>query len=256
MADFEFVDLRKNYNKELLIKFYNDMMVPNFGQFEDELEDVEIWIDLLENQKSDQQFALHVLLALQKTTEDGAEKKTILGGCACEYYPQSNCGLLTYIAVDPTQRSKGISGRIVQAVLSTLNGDAVNRGCSGLSALFLETNDATKVSAEKDVMDPLVRHKILNRLGFCILGFSYVQPALSPEQQKCVDLLLGVHKDFLKDEPTNNAPPKKYLESSIILAFMREFFIVLMGEEVLATDEDFLVMKKQLTENPHTYTLN
>ena len=50
-GDFEFVDLRQNYNKELLVKFYNDMMVPNFGQFEDELEDVEIWIDLLENQK-------------------------------------------------------------------------------------------------------------------------------------------------------------------------------------------------------------
>ena len=38
-------------------------------------------------------------------------------------------------------------------------------GKKGLSALFLETNDATKVSAEKDVMDPLVRHKVLNRLG-------------------------------------------------------------------------------------------
>lgn len=51
MGDFEFVDLRANYNKELLVRFYNDHMVPNFGQFEDELEDVEIWIELLENQK-------------------------------------------------------------------------------------------------------------------------------------------------------------------------------------------------------------
>jgi len=254
MSDFEFVDLRKDYDKELLVRFYNDMMVPNFGQFEDELEDVEIWIDLLENQKSEDQFALHILLALQKTTQDGAEKKVILGGCACEYYPRSNCGLLTYIAVDPTQRSKGISHHIVQNVLSTLNGDAVKGGKPGLSALFLETNDATKVDAEKDVMDPLVRHKILNRLGFSILGFSYVQPALSPEQQKCVDLLLAVHKNFLTNE--EGETPKKYLDSSIILEFMREFFIVLMGEAVLATDEDFLIMKKQLTENPHTLALN
>jgi len=47
--DFEFVDLRKNYNKDLLVKFYQDMMVPNFGQFEDELEDMEIWLEHLEN---------------------------------------------------------------------------------------------------------------------------------------------------------------------------------------------------------------
>lgn len=251
-ADYEFVDLRKDYDKELLVRFYNDMMVPNFGQFEDELEDVEIWIDLIENQnKPDSQFNLHILLALQKTQVDGAEKKVILGGCACEYYPVSNCGLLTYIAVDPKHRSKGISGQIVQNVLTTLNGDAIKGGKPGLSALFLETNDATKVDAEKDVMDPLVRHKILNRLGFSILGFNYVQPALSPEQQKCVDLLLAVHKSFLKDEGD-----RKYLNSDIVLGFMREFFIVLMGEAILATDEDFLAMKKQLTENPHTYAVN
>jgi len=250
--EFEFVDLRQNYNKELLVRFYDTMMVPNFGQFEDELEDVEIWIELLESPKSEDQFNLHILLALQK---DGAEKKTILGGCACEYYPQSNCGLLTYIAVDPAHRSKGISGHIVQQVLSTLNGDAVKGGKPGLSALFLETNDATKVSAEKDVMDPLVRHKVLNRLGFSILGFQYVQPALSEEQQKCVDLLLAVHKNFLKEEEKGDKK-QKYLESSIILAFMREFFVVLMGEAVLDTDVDYLALKKELTDNPHTLALN
>jgi hypothetical protein len=61
---------------------------------------------------------------------------------------------------------------------------------------------------------------------------------------------------ILSETQATSDAPKKYLESSIILAFMREFFIVLMGEAVLATDEDFLVMKKQLTENPHTLALN
>jgi len=243
--DFEFVDLRQNYNKDLLVKFYNDMMVPNFGQFEDELEDVEIWVNLLENQKSDEEFSLHILLALEKGT-NGATTDTILGGCACEYYPQSNCGLLTYIAVDPNQRKRGISNHIVSQVLTTLGGDAVKRGKSGLSALFLETNDATKVSAEKDVMDPLVRHKILQRLGFSILEFTYVQPALSEGQQKCTDLLLAVHRSFVKDK----------FDSAVILAFMREFFIVLMGEEILATDVDYLAIHKELTERPQTRIVN
>jgi len=191
----------------------------------------------------------HILLALQRGS-DGDGEKTILGGCACEYYPLSNSGLLTYIAMDPNHRSKGISGHIIQQVLNALNEDSRKAGNKGLSALFLETNDDTKVSAEKDVMDPLVRHKILSRLGFSILECRYVQPALSPDKQKCEDLLLAVHESFLKDDKEKGT---KYIDSSIIFSFIHEFFMVLMGEEVLDTDADYLAAKKELTERSRTY---
>jgi len=242
-------DLRKHYDRDLLKLFYDTMMVPNFGQFEDELEDVEIWIELLEKQESKNEFNLHVLLVINKDAIDEASR--LMGGCACEYYPQSNCGLLTYFAVDPKFRNKGIGRYLVSNVLTTLNGDAVAAGREGLSALFLETNDDTKVSAADDVIDPAVRHKILNRLGFSILKFQYVQPALSEEQEKCSNLLLGLHQSFFvsKDE-------HKVFNSSIILDFITEFFIVLMGKESLVKDADYLAMKKELSDRDHTIALN
>ncbi len=55
-------------------------------------------------------------------------------------------------------------------------------GYTGVSAVFLETNSAIKVDAAKDVMDPVVRHTVLNNLGFRLLDYPYVQPALSAEQ--------------------------------------------------------------------------
>jgi len=242
-------DLRKDYDKELLKSFYNTMMVPNFGQFEDELEDVEIWIDQLENQDSKKEFNLHILLVQDKDATDDASR--LMGGCACEYYPQSNCGLLTYFAVDPKYRNKGIGRYLVDNVLTTLNADAVSAGKPGLSALFLETNDDTKVSAADDVIDPAVRHKILNRLGFSILKFQYVQPALSDEQEKCSNLLLALHQSFFVPQDD-----QKVFTSSILLDFIKEFFIVLMGEESLEKDSDYLAMKKELTERKHTIALN
>jgi hypothetical protein len=139
----------------------------------------------------------------------------MIGGSACEYYPKSNCGLLTYFAVKPEFRRKyayatlrtsaisqfaypicrGVARFLVEKVLCTLNGDAKNStnrlfgpfpsllravvllsiegGKSGLSALFLETNDANKVDATKDVIDPRLRHQILQRLGEFALSFSF-----------------------------------------------------------------------------------
>lgn len=78
----------------------------------------------------------------------------------------------------------GVGRFLVTNVLAAVDKDAKSHGKKACDAVFLETNDADKVSAEKDVMDPKIRHKVLIQLGFSILNFNYVQPALSPEQGK------------------------------------------------------------------------
>jgi len=235
--EYQVIDMREHYDAPLLKQFYDNLMVPSFGLFDDELEDLETWIELLSKPK-DAVFNLHVLLLFEGHDK---ERKRVVGGSACEYYPNSNCGLLTYFAVIPEFRQKGVGGTLVKNVLLAVDKDAKSNGKHGCNAVFLETNDAAKVKAEEDCMDPLVRHKILNKLGFRILDFTYVQPALSATQTKCSNLLFAVHQSYLVDGK---------LSSEIVAAFIKEFFIVLMGEAVLAVDEDYIKMKAEFKEKP------
>ena len=69
-------DLHDHYDANLLEVFYRDFMVPNFGIFEDELEDLETWVNLLDPtkvSKNEGKFVFHVALLL-----DPADKKVWL----------------------------------------------------------------------------------------------------------------------------------------------------------------------------------
>ena len=69
-----------------------------------------MWQEQLEKQDK-AVFNLHVLIVFEKGDKDkyarsnpllcSCKCRKILGGSACEYYPNSNCGLLTYFAVRP-----------------------------------------------------------------------------------------------------------------------------------------------------------
>jgi len=233
--------MRKQYDEALLTRFYNTLMVPNFGQFDSELESLEVWLEQF-TKPNKNVFTLHVFLAFGKNDH---KKEAIVGGVAFEYYPKSNCGLMTYIAVNPQFQRKGVGHFLVSHVLEGLHADAGAAGMGHCDAVFLETNDAEKVDKEKDVMDPLVRHKVLQNLGFVILDFYYVQPALGPGQEKCTDLLLGLHKSCLQSQNGNLG-----ISSAPVIAFLREFFTVLAGKEALKTDPDILKMEKEAIEKP------
>lgn len=86
-SEFQVVDMKDSYNPDLLEMFYNELMIPTFGAIEDQLEDLEVWSNILEDQTSnhDQQcrLVLHVLLVFHKS-----DTSKIIAGAACEYYKQ------------------------------------------------------------------------------------------------------------------------------------------------------------------------
>ena len=110
-----------------------------------------------------------------------------------------------------------------------------------VSAIFLETNSEA-VPAERDVMAPAVRQKVLSNLGFRILNFTYVQPALSEDQEKCRDLLLACHESFLQDAGTG-----KGVSGVVVFDWLREFNVALMGTEDVDGDEDLEKSRQELT---------
>eukprot|EP01060_Flectonema_neradi_P038300 TRINITY_DN7998_c0_g1_i1.p1 TRINITY_DN7998_c0_g1~~TRINITY_DN7998_c0_g1_i1.p1 ORF type:complete len:337 (+),score=43.88 TRINITY_DN7998_c0_g1_i1:446-1456(+) len=85
---------------------------------------------------------------------------------------------------------------------------------SGLCLFFAETNAE---GVEDCVMDSTVRHKILSRLGFRPLRFSYIQPPLSDDQLPCYDLLLTTLSE------------KRPIPSAIVRLFLIDFALSVFG---------------------------
>ena len=85
----------------------------------DHVEDTSRWEEYLceEEGAEDQELRMNVILLF---AADDAEHKDILGGIVLEYYPASNCGLLSYIAVSPMHKGS-------HDVLSQQHGDSLDR---------------------------------------------------------------------------------------------------------------------------------
>ena len=106
--------------------------------------------------------------------------------------------------------------------------------------MFAESN-SDNVDETKDIMNPKLRRKILNSIGFNYLGMNYVQPPLSEGKDKCRDLLLGVY---------NTDPSIKSIKSEIVLDWLKEFYEVLIGENYLE-DEDLKETLKLYSKTEH-----
>ncbi|RUS32933.1 hypothetical protein BC938DRAFT_473770 [Jimgerdemannia flammicorona] len=241
------LNLRDNYSHDLLASFYKDLMVPNFGQFESELEPVSVWFKQFEDADHQSLYTLHVILVLDQDPSKLSHhsKAVIYGGVCCEYYPKSNCGLMTYIAVSPTAKASGLGKLLVSHVLASLNAEARSRGHARCHAIYLETNN-DHVDASKDVMLPATRRKVLHKLGFRILKFDYVQPRLSDDQDKCRDLYFAAHDSFLEEHVGDGTSKVHVLHSQHLLEFIKEFYVVLQGEDSITEDEDYLKAEKTL----------
>jgi len=236
--------LRDAYSRPLLEEVYNSLMIPNFGQLESELEPLEVWYNQFESDPVEQSYIMHVIFAIPLREPPPGQLPDIIGGVCCEYYPASNCGLMTYIAVSPTAKKTGVSRLLVTSVLDTLTSTSRKHGHpEGCAAIFLETNTDT-VNPAHDVMVPRTRRLILHRLGFRVLKFTYVQPRLSDEQEKCHDLYLSVHESYLRDMDSD----KKGLASEVLLGFLHEFYIIYQSETAVRDDPDFVKAKSWLLE--------
>lgn len=95
-------------------------------------------------------------------------------------------------------------------------------------------------------MDPAVRTKIIQKLGFEPLAIEYTQPALQEDKPKCHNLLLCVNKRYLDAEGAPSAP---------IAEWIAEFFKTLMGKKKSRGDADFLRLASLLCKIPHIPTL-
>jgi GNAT superfamily N-acetyltransferase len=108
---------------------------------------------------------------------------------------------LNYLFVDPEQRGRGLSRRILQvcSALSAWLAESWHGAAAADGLVFLELNDPLRLTpedyrrdSEHAGIDQVARLAYWARAGAAILDLDYVQPALSAEQQDDETLALAV----------------------------------------------------------------
>ena len=123
---------------EHLRRFHANLVAPLFAAFPDELEDVAVWLTALRGDDDDDDVPPYVLCAAlayddDATTVEQEHKQTqpqsapLLGGVVGEYYPISNCALITYLAVAERARRGGVARCAMGHLVADLHTQARSR---------------------------------------------------------------------------------------------------------------------------------
>jgi hypothetical protein len=130
---------------------------------------------------------------------DPAGTKEFVAGCIVELYPDSACGLVTYLFVRQDFRGVrvGQEGKKIAELL--INSE---KGLAGLvrffekeygktiNAVLFESNNPDQTDPEQDSMPPAQRLKFFSRQGARRIDFDYIQPPLGDDKGIVTNLYL------------------------------------------------------------------
>ena len=97
----------------------------------------------------------------------------VAGGATVELYRGANCGLLTYIAIHPDYRGRGLARRLVDRAHAVV----ARRGGAG-TPLFAETEHYDEAHDDAERAEIVDRQRRLAALGALAIEFDYVMPPL------------------------------------------------------------------------------
>lgn len=197
--EFKYVEIDINDKNSMieLGEYYKSIYIESFPDA-NERESLDSIIDFL-TKKSQGWYKknnYHVILVLKSGK--------IVGGIICDYFADSNCGVIEFIAIKEEYQSGGIGTRIYQKSVEILRKDARLNSQNELDYIFGEIE---KVNDNKSIEDK----KYLWfwwKMGYKKIDFDYIQPALDSNKQ-CVsslDLILIQlsHTSSLTDEINTN----------------------------------------------------
>jgi hypothetical protein len=125
--------------------------------------------------------------------------KQFVAGCIVEFYPDSACGLVTYLFVDQAFRGIKIGAEQEKVAESMIQSE---QGLSGLvkfftkqyekevKAFLFESNNPFDTLPEQDSMPPAKRLKFFSRMGAKRIDFDYIQPPLGDSKGIVTNLYL------------------------------------------------------------------
>lgn len=135
------------------------------------------------------------------------EADAIVAGVIAEHYPRSRCGLVTYLAVAPSHRRRGLGEALLRAA-------AEREYAAGARAVFGEVDDP-RVHGTEVARARLARFV---RWGARVADVRYIQPALGEGLARDARLCLIV----VPGDPARALPTT--LAGADVRAFVDEFY--------------------------------
>ena len=272
----QLVSMKECFDLELLTRFYNELMIPNFP-LEEERDDLDDWVYCLDpvknlaKQKAQPQPypSMDVVLLVKQDPEaslpvvdnrtPSSRKTVILAGVAFEYYKQAQCGLLSYMVVPAEFRRLGIMRSLHpvaccamellhrEHISSLVPKDAIgtpSRTIPTIKAIFAETN-----TPEAGDVPPTVirkRHETLYKLGYRHLKFPYVQPALAEGTKSFDEIILLIHAP--------NDGRHTAIQTEILHDYVVDFFQSVTGYDNDLYKEDWYYKLVEWFRRENSYT--
>lgn len=224
-TQLELVDLRDHRDDELLQSIHapGGLYERSFPR-DEEREDLDKHRAALWGGRDDTSPILHFIVARAP-----GEPREVLGFIAAEYYAESRCGLLAYLAVVKTHRNEKIASRLVGKGVEVLRNDALAAGVE-LRAVLGEVHDPAKADGDGDSMVPLDRIRAIHALGARRVPIPYVQPPLGKQRERARAFMLVAF-------PIDGLPAES-LDSSVVYGFVKEYYEALKVSR-LQKDVDF-----------------
>ena len=134
----------------------------------------------LEDAKHAKNYRYHIVLARD-------ENEKVVGGAIFDYFPGTNTGVIEFIAIKPDAQSCGAGSQLYRHVLLMLNEDAYKNKRQQLGHIFCEIDspEHSQTGIKKYLY-------FWRKHNYRHLGFDYIQPSLSPDQEKVTGLWLTV----------------------------------------------------------------
>jgi GNAT superfamily N-acetyltransferase len=164
-VDVELVDVCGREDEPLVDELHAGIYLDEFAE---QREPVDAWKRALWSGDASYRMAIRVARA--------RASKRVVAGIAYERYPQSGCGLVTYLVVAPHARRGGLGRRLLDDAVAALH-------ARGAPVVFGEVNDPRRADGAKHEPPDVAwrRLDMFARWGARVVDARYVQPALAPE---------------------------------------------------------------------------
>lgn len=206
-------------NVDLVEEFFHLYVDKSNFPDENELENPEFIKERILEESNDPHTHLMAFMLINPQNNS----KTFVAGCVTEFYPDSACGLVTYVFVNKDYRGLkiGIQQKKIGEILLKSE-----EGLKGLIAFFekrygkkpkavlFESNNPFLTPEENDSMPPAKRLKFFKSLGAKRINFDYIQPPLDDEKGIVTNLYLLTFPDLVGLEST--------IELKTVLGFVME----------------------------------
>jgi GNAT superfamily N-acetyltransferase len=166
---------------DLLRSFYDDCFVPEFPN-RDEREPFEVIENYLHLKETGwyKKNNYHVIVLL-----DGDKP---IGGSISDYLDEPNAGVIEYFVIQPEHRGQGLGRRLLEETERQLHLDADKSRNRPLDWIVAEIDDPYVTPGPTSGIDYFALARIWHNMGYQLLDFPYLQPALSRDRKPVSNL--------------------------------------------------------------------